>query len=142
MTPEQLALVERSYDAILADGDRFSRRFYERLFERHPESRRLFPEDMAEQRAKLLMELGVLVTTIRHFDSFVARTKELGARHAGYGVRLTDYDHVGEALLGAFAEVLGDGATPALIEAWERAYDLVAETMLEGASAPPSLPRT
>jgi hemoglobin-like flavoprotein len=42
---------------------------------------------------------------------------------------------VGAALLDALASVLGDRFDPDTREAWALAYNLVAETMLEGAAA-------
>ncbi len=58
-----------------------------------------------------------------------------GARHVAYGVRAADYQTVGDALFAALAAVLGDGFDAQTREAWMLAYNIVAETMLEGAAA-------
>jgi len=65
----------------------------------------------------------------------LTHTRALGARHVGYGVRVADYRTVGDALLAALAAVLGDSFDTPTREAWILAYNLVAETMLEGAAA-------
>ena len=67
-------------------------------------------------------------------DELLGHTRALGARHVGYGVRASDYRVLGDALLAALAAVLGDGFDAAR-EAWALAYNLVAETMLEGAAS-------
>ena len=68
-------------------------------------------------------------------EAFLGHTRGLGARHAGYGVRARDYQTVGTALLDALAAVLGDSFDAPTCQAWTLAYNLVAETMLEGAAA-------
>jgi hemoglobin-like flavoprotein len=65
----------------------------------------------------------------------LTHTRALGARHVGYGVRAADYQTAGDALFAALAAVLGDGFDAQTREAWMLAYNVVAETMLEGAAA-------
>jgi hypothetical protein len=65
----------------------------------------------------------------------VTHTRALGARHTGYGVRATHYQTLGDALLAALAAILGDTFDAPTRQAWTLAYNLVAETMLEGAAA-------
>ena len=134
MTPEQLDAVARSVVAVRANADRFSRTFYERMFTRLPDARALFPEDLAEQRGKLVNELAFLAEAAQDMPAFVERARELGARHRRYGVRPADYPVVAEALFEAFAAVLGPDFDNDLAAAWRRLYSLIAETMLEGAA--------
>jgi hemoglobin-like flavoprotein len=68
-------------------------------------------------------------------DELLGHTRALGARHVGYGARAADYQTVGAALLAALAAVLGDSFDTLTREAWTLAYNLMAETMLEGAAA-------
>jgi hemoglobin-like flavoprotein len=133
MTPEQLDLIASTATVVLADT-RFSERFYERLFEADPASRDLFPDDMAAQRAKLVDELSFMVAAAEDLDAFVERTRALGDRHTAYGATPAHYGSVGAALLGALADVLGAAWTPEAQAAWQQLYELIAETMLEGAS--------
>lgn len=136
MTPEQLALVQRSFAAALEQSDTLSEHFYERLFEAAPELRSLFPDDLGAQRQKLIDELSAIVAAIADLEALVARTAPLGIRHAAYGAQAEHYGMVEEALLDTLAEVLGDRWDAATASAWTRAYDLVAETMLQaGATA-------
>ena len=60
---------------------------------------------------------------------------EPGTPATGYGVRATHYQILGEALLAALAAILGDTFDAPTRQAWTLAYNLVAETMLEGAAA-------
>src|SRR5215218_9483411 len=103
MTPEQIALVERT---VPAEGSRMTAiaaDFYDRLFAAAPELRDLFTHDPAAQRAKFAAELQTILLTIRRHGDFLGRAGALGARHAGYGVHAAHYRTVGDALLAAMA---------------------------------------
>ncbi len=143
MTPEQIALVQRSYRELIDHGqtDALAVRFYERLFAGDPAVEALFSTDPVVQRAKFVDELGAIVWAISNLTTLLERTHELGARHVDYGVVSSQYRGVGDALLGALADVEGDGFGPELLEAWTMAYNLVAETMMHGADEAARLKR-
>ena len=56
-----------------------------------------------------------------------------GARHARYGVCAEHYPLVGAALLETMAEVAGAAWQPEFTIEWARAYQLVAQIMIDGA---------
>jgi nitric oxide dioxygenase len=134
MTPEQLSLISETVGIVVADADRFSTRFYERLFELAPATRKLFPGDLTEQRGKLVDELAFLAGAATDLPAFIDRARHLGARHQTYGVRPGDYDIVRTALLDSLALVVGAQWTADSSHAWQALYRLIAETMLEGAA--------
>lgn len=135
MTPEQISLVQSSFDRLGPELPAMTARFYTELFARDPALRPLFTTDMAEQQPRFAAKLTEIVRSIPRLDDLLTHTRALGARHAGYGVRAGDYQTVGDALLAALAATLGDSFDPPTRQAWELAYNLVAEIMLEGAAA-------
>jgi hemoglobin-like flavoprotein len=135
MTPEQITLVQQSFERIGPDLSVLSTQFYQELFARDPALRALFTTDMALQKVRFSDKLTEIVRAIPHLDELLAHTRALGARHVGYGVRVADYRTVGEALLAALAAVLGDSFDDETRDAWDIAYNLMAETMLEGAAS-------
>ena len=58
---------------------------------------------------------------------------ELGARHAGYGVKDSHYKAAGDALIWTLERVLANHFTPDVEQAWVRVYLLIAATMQAGA---------
>jgi len=135
VTPEQISLVQSSFQCL---GDRrpeLVRRFYEELFGRDPALRPLFPADLDGQRARFAAKLAEIVRAIPRLNDLTGLTRALGARHAGYGARAGDYQTVGRSLVAALAATLGDDFDAATRQAWELAYSLIAEIMLEGAAA-------
>ena len=135
MTPEQITLVQSSFDRLGPQLPTLATRFYQELFARNPALRSLFTTDMAEQKVRFSRKLSEIVWAMPRLAELLTHTRALGARHVGYGVRVADYRTVGDALFAALAAVLGDSFDTPTREAWILAYNLVAETMLEGAAA-------
>jgi nitric oxide dioxygenase len=132
MTPEQLEIVGATLADVEAHSDAFSACFYERLFALAPETRALFPDDIAAQREKLVAELSFLAEAVSDLPRFVERARDLGARHHRYGARAGHYEVVEQATLVALADALGPEWNQTTMLAWQRLYRLMAETMLEG----------
>jgi hemoglobin-like flavoprotein len=135
MTPEQITMVQSSFASLGPQVAALAAQFYRELFGRDPALRELFTTDMAEQQVRFAEKLSEIVEAIPRLDELLGHTRELGARHVGYGVRAADYRTVGHALLDALAVVLGDRFDAKTRQAWTAAYNLVAETMLEGAAS-------
>jgi hemoglobin-like flavoprotein len=135
MTPEQITLVQASFERLGPDLPVLATRFYQELFARDPALRPLFTTPMELQKVKFAEKLTEIVRAFPRLDELLGHTRALGARHVGYGVRTADYQVLGDALIAALAAVLGDRFDAPTREAWALAYNLVAETMLEGAAA-------
>lgn len=109
--------------------------FYNRLFVTDPGLRELFKGDLAEQKRKLMTMIGIAVNGLTRLDSLVPAVRDLGRRHAEYGVQAKDYGTVGAALLWTLEQGLGTGFTPEVKDAWVTAYTVLATTMQQGAAA-------
>jgi hemoglobin-like flavoprotein len=134
MTPRQIASIRTSWEAVQPIQDVAATLFYDRLFELDPTLRRLFRRtDMAQQKKILMQTLTVVVKSLDRLEQLVPAVQALGRRHAGYGVRPSHYDTVGEALLWTLGQGLGDGFTPELREAWAGAYSVLATVMIDAA---------
>ena len=130
VTPEQILLVRASWPVVVANSDAMATRFYEHLFDIDPDAARLFSHvDMAAQRRKLIQALAVVVGALDDPDRLLPEIGELGKRHARYGVEHQHFNSVGEALLSALADSLGDAFDRDVRQAWAEAYALVASVM-------------
>ena len=134
MTPDQVKLVQSSFESVAPIADAAADMFYERLFQIAPDLRPLFPEDMSEQKSKLMRMLAVAVRNLHQLDAVLPAVKDLGARHVAYGVTDAHYAPVGAALLHTLARGLGDAWTPELEAAWTGTYMAVAGVMKDAAA--------
>ena len=126
-------LLENSLALVDHDEDGLTRRFYDILFERHPEVRPMFGADIGPQAAMLR---EAIIAVLDHLDdaAWLADTLgALGAKHAGWGVTAPMYGAVAECMIAAMAELGGTEWTAAMTAAWEEALTAVASLMLAGA---------
>ncbi len=107
MNPESQRLVRESFAKVAPIAPAAAAMFYERLFVLDPALRPLFKGDMAEQGRKLMSMIGVAVANLGRLDAIVPTVRELGRRHAGYGVQQSHYDTVGTALVWTLEQGLG-----------------------------------
>ena len=123
-------LVRTSWPAVAERHDLLTARFYDHLFAIDESAARLFTGvDMAAQRVKLAQTLTVVVRSLDDLDRLLPAVAALGKRHTQYGVEDRHFDSVGEALLRALTDTLGDGFTTAVHAAWAEAYALLASVM-------------
>lgn len=137
MTPEQARIVQSTWPKVLHIEEAAARIFYRRLFEMDPSLKPMFLGDMREQGRKLMQVPGFAVNGLSQLESIVGAVRELGLRHAGYGVSDRHYDTVGAALQWTLARGLGAEFTPDVRDAWAAAYRVLASTMQGSAAARP-----
>ena len=78
--------------------------------------------------------ITVAVKGLNRLDTIVPAVRELGRRHAGYGVTEAHYRTVGAALIWTLEQGLGDDFTPEVQAAWVDVYTLLADTMKQAAA--------
>ncbi|TWT31084.1 Flavohemoprotein [Posidoniimonas corsicana] len=135
MTPEQINLVQTTWDKVAPNADQVAVLFYDRLFEIAPEVKPLFKSDMTEQGRKLMQMLAVAVNGLPRLESIVPAVQQMGVRHIEYDVKPEHYDSVGEALLWTLEQGLGDAFTPEVKRAWTDTYVTLATVMKDAAAA-------
>ena len=137
VTPEDVSLVQSSWARVAPISDTAADLFYGKLFELDPTLKALFPEDMTEQKKKLMQTLAVCVNGLSDLGEIVPAVKALGQRHVGYKVKDEHYETVGTALLWTLGQGLGDDFTPETEAAWTGVYTVLATTMKEAAAEVP-----
>ena len=135
MTSEQKALVQTTFAQVVPISTTAAELFYGRLFELNPALRALFKSDLHEQGKKLMQTLGFCVSKLDQLEMILPAVRDLGKRHATYGVADADYDTVASALLWTLEKGLGAAFTPEVKAAWTEVYVALASTMKEAARA-------
>ena len=133
MTPDQVTLVQQSFAKVAPISEQASVIFYDRLFEVAPSVRAMFPDDMKEQRKKLMATLAVVVNGLANLQSILPAASALATRHVSYGARPEHYPVVGAALLWTLEKGLGEAWTPEVAEAWTAAYATLSGYMISEA---------
>lgn len=111
----------------------FSRRFYGLLFEKHPNLRPMFKNDLQAQGRKLVALIHTAVASLEQLDELIPAIRKLGREHRDYQVKNSDYVLVRECLLQSLQETLGEHDNEDAMIAWGHVYDMLAEIMIEAA---------
>ena len=130
MTPEEAEIVQRTWRAVLPVGDTFAELFYGRLFALDPPLRSLFRNDLVEQGRNLSAMLTIATANLRRPEKVSVALRQLGKRHASYGVEPRHFVAAEDALLFALEHALIDVFTAEVKAAWRAAYALVSSAML------------
>jgi hemoglobin-like flavoprotein len=133
MTSDQVELVQQSFAKVAPISEQASVLFYDRLFEVAPSVRAMFPDDMTEQRKKLMATLAVVVNGLTNLEAVLPAASALAKRHVSYGAKPEHYPVVGGALLWTLEKGLGEGWTPEVAGAWTAAYGTLSGYMISEA---------
>ena len=134
MTPDQIGTVQSTWRKVVPIADTAAGLFYDKLFELDPSLRSLFPEDLTEQKRKLMAMIGRAVAGLNQLDALVPAVQDLGRRHASYGVQEPHYATVAGALLWTLEQGLGDAWNDEVKAAWTETYTVLATTMIEASA--------
>lgn len=133
MTPSQALLLTESFAKLMPRAPQVAALFYERLFAIAPDVRPMFKGDMTELGRKLFQTIGFVIGHLDRLETAMPAVRALGHQHHEFGVRDEHYDSVEAALLWAFEQTLGAEFTPAMRQAWQSVYALLADAMKQAA---------
>jgi hemoglobin-like flavoprotein len=132
MTPEQVDLIRKSFEAMWPMRRDIADLCYSRFFELAPDASDLFAGDMERQRMKLMDMIAALVGSLDERPLFQSMVTNSGRAHARFGVQPSQYVAMGEALM--WRHKFGASFTPELREAWRALYATVQIEMQRAAA--------
>lgn len=122
--------VKATIPVLKEHGLAITTRMYDVLFEKYPETKSLFSSAPSEQ-PKILA--GAIAAYAMNIDNLPALNDAVGrmvAAHVRTSVKPEHYPMVGDAVLTAMVDVLGEAATPQILEAWKEAYFFLADILI------------
>ena len=133
LTQRTKDIVKATAPVLAEQGFPIIQRFYQRLFEAHPELKNVFNmahQEQGQQQQALARAVYAYAENIEDPSSLMAVLKNIANKHASLGVLPEHYPIVGEHLLGAIRDVLGAAATDDIISAWAQAYGNLADVLM------------
>ena len=131
---DEIGLIDESLRLLGDQVDRVVGYFYAAMFVEAPHLRSLFPAAMDTQRDRLFRALTGAVGNMAAPERLTEQLTALGRDHRKYGVRPEHYDVLGRALITALQHHHQNVWVPELEAAWQKAYGVMADRMIEGAS--------
>ena len=133
LSDRTIELVKKTVPALEAGGTAITDRMYQILF-RNQQIRDLFNQShhagSGSQSKALTAAIIAYARNIDNLRALASRVDRINQKHVGLNILPEHYHFVAEALLGAIKEVLGDAATPEILDAWGEAYWFLADMLI------------
>lgn len=134
MLKEQTIEIIKSTVPVLEKyGKDITTRFYQLMFSKNPELLNIFNhanQRQGRQQTALANTVYAAAANIDNLGAIIPVVKQIGQKHRALGVLPEHYPIVGENLLAAIKDVLGDAATDDIINAWAEAYGVIADAFI------------
>lgn len=133
MLPYHKKIVQATVPVLQQYGEAITQVFYDQLLAAHPELSNLFnPANQRNggQARSLAASILAYAAHIEKLDQLDGMVGMIAHKHVSLQVMPEHYPIVGEHLLGAIRSVLGEAATPEILEAWAAAYGQLADIMI------------
>ncbi|MGG3573547.1 NO-inducible flavohemoprotein [Bacillus gobiensis] len=133
LDPKTIEIVQSTVPVLKQHSKEIGKRFYELLFAKAPDLYNIF--NQTNQKRGIQQEaLGYAVYAagehITNLDAIKPVIERISQKHRAIGVKEEQYPIVGETLLEAVKDVLGDAASDEIIEAWGKAYGYIADAFI------------
>lgn len=138
LSEKTIRIVKEITPLVAANAETITRRFYERMFEANPEVKVFFNQAHQHTGGQQKALAGAICAYFTHIDNpavLMPAVELIAQKHVSLGIKAEHYPIVGSNLLGAIGDVMGDAATPEIVEAVGEAYGFLAEIFIGRESA-------
>ncbi|NQD69778.1 NO-inducible flavohemoprotein [Sphingobacterium shayense] len=132
MTTEQKQLVKATVPVLKEHGVLLTTHFYKRMFDHNPELKHVFNMGNQQNSKQQTALATAVLAYAEHIDDpsvLLPVINNIGHKHTSLDIRPEHYAIVGRHLIASIGEVLGEAATPELVDAWTVAYGQLADLM-------------
>lgn len=133
LSDTQKSIITATVPVLETGGVALTTHFYSKLLSRYPQVAPLFNQaNQASGAQPRALANGVLMYAkhIDKLDGLGPLVSQIINKHVSLQILPEHYPLVGECLLDAIKDVLGEAATPDIIEAWGAAYGQLAEILI------------
>lgn len=128
-----IEIIKSTVPVLEVRGKEITSRFYQLMFTNHPELLNIFNhanQKLGRQQGALANAVYAAASHIEQLEDILPVVKQIGHKHRSLGVKAEHYPIVGKHLLLAMQDVLGDAATDEVIDAWAKAYQIIADVFI------------
>ena len=134
LTLNQKQLIKATVPVLKEHGPLLTTHFYGRVFAHHPELKNVFNQANQQDGRQPMALASAVLAYAQHIDDpsvLGAALTRINHKHTSLDIRPEHYPVVGHHLLASIGEVLGEAATPELLDAWGAAYGQLASLMID-----------
>lgn len=129
-----IEIIKSTVPVLAQHGEAITTRFYEMLFSNHPELLNIFNhanQKQGRQQKALANTVYAAAAYIDNLEAILPVVKQIAHKHRSLEVKAEHYPIVGKHLLLAIKDVLGEAATDDIIDAWGKAYGVIADVFIQ-----------
>ncbi|MFV8829973.1 NO-inducible flavohemoprotein [Alkalihalobacterium sp. APHAB7] len=133
LSQETISIIKSTVPVLAEHGEAITKRFYQMMFENHPELLHIFNhanQKQGKQPKALANSVYAAAAHIDNLEAIIPVVKQIAHKHRSLNVKAEHYPIVGKHLLLAIKDVLGDAATDDIINAWADAYGVIADVFI------------
>ena len=134
LSQNTIEIIKSTVPVLKEHGVEITTTFYKNMFANHEEIKGMFnmaKQESGEQPKALAMTILAAAQNIDNLEAILPAVKKIGKSHVNTNVKPEHYPIIGQNLLAAIKEVLGDAATDEVINAWEEAYGVIAKVFID-----------
>lgn len=133
VSTEQKQWIKATIPALEQGGEALTTHFYKLMFSKYPVTATFFNPAHQQKGTQPRALANAVLAYAKHIDNpavLMNAVTLIVNKHVALGVKAEHYPIVGECLLQAMKEVLGEAATPEIIDAWAAAYGQLADILI------------
>ncbi|MGN5455395.1 MAG: NO-inducible flavohemoprotein [Candidatus Kurthia intestinigallinarum] len=134
LSQQTMNVIKSTAPVLEVHGVTITKTFYKNLFEAHPELLNIFNhtnQSKGRQQTALANTVYAAAVNIENLEAILPVVHQIGQKHRSLGILPEHYPIVGQFLLAAIKEVLGDAATDEILGAWGEAYGVIADAFIQ-----------
>ncbi|TVY10749.1 NO-inducible flavohemoprotein [Paenibacillus cremeus] len=134
LSEKTIQVIKSTVPVLQVHGTAITKRFYQMLFTNHPALLNLFNhanQKQGKQPTALANAVYAAALYIDKLETIIPVVKQIAHKHRSLGVKPEQYPIVGQTLLAAIKDVLGDAATDEILQAWAEAYGVIAQVFID-----------
>jgi len=128
-----IAVIKSTVPVLEVHGETITKTFYQTMFKNHPELLNIFNhanQRQGKQPTALANAVYAAAAHIDRLEDILPVVKGIGEKHRALGILPEHYPIVGQNLLASIKTVLGEAATDEIIDAWAKAYGVIADVFI------------
>lgn len=130
---QTIAIIKSTVPVLEVHGQTITKTFYQTMFKNHPELLNVFNhanQRQGKQPTALANAVYAAAAHIDRLEEILPVVRGIAQKHRALGIQPEHYPIVGENLLAAIKTVLGDAATEEILDAWAKAYGVIADVFI------------
>jgi nitric oxide dioxygenase len=134
LAQKTIDIIKSTAPVLEVKGTEITTVFYKKMFFNHPELLNVFNhanQKQGRQQTALANTVYAAAQNIDRLEVLLPAVKQIAHKHRSLGIKPEQYPIVGEYLLMAIKEVLGDAATDDILAAWGEAYGVIAQVFID-----------